>query len=82
MAEQRSEILNELEGGTANFTDEEFSRLEGFMERRGGARALTTAAPKEDAPARSTSMGMLIPSTIPELRSRENLGIFLKRFRG
>ena len=29
----------------------------------------------------STSIGMFMPSTIQELRGRENLGTFLKRFR-
>ena len=43
--------------------------------------AFATAAPTEDAPARFTSMGIFMPSTIPEVRGRENVGIFLKRFR-
>ena len=47
-----------------------------IMERRGRA-----AAPIEEAPARPTSMGMFMPSTFPELRGRENLEMFLKRFR-
>ena len=82
MAEQKSEsFLNELEGGTASFTDEEFTRIERYMERRGRAAAPATAAPIEDAPARPTSMGMFIPSTFPELRGRENLGMFLKMCR-
>ena len=51
------------------------------MERRGRATAPVTAAPREDAPAPSTSIGMFMPSTIPELRGRQNLGTFLKRFR-
>ena len=81
MAEQRSEFLNELKGGTANITNEAFARLKRFMERRGRATAFATPAPREDAPARSTGIGMFMPSTIQELRGRENLGIFLKRFR-
>ena len=80
MTEHRSEFLNQVEGGTANFMNEEFTRLERFMERKGRATVSTTAAPIEDAPARSTSMGMSMPSTTPELRDRENLGIFLKIF--
>ena len=43
--------------------------------------APATAAPREDAPAPSTNIGIFVPSTIPELRSRDNLGTFLKRFR-
>ena len=80
MEEQRSVFLNEIEGGTANFTDEEFARLERYMERRGHATVSATAAPIEDAPARSASLGIFMPSTISELRGRENPGIFLKRF--
>ena len=76
MAEQRSEFLNELEGGTSNFTDEQVTRLERYVERRGRATAPAIAAPIDDAPARSTSMVMFMPSTIPELRGRENLGTF------
>ena len=81
MAEQRSEFLNELEGGTANFTGENIARLERYMEGRGRATAPASAAPIEDAPPRSTSMGMFIPSTIPELRGRENLGTCLKNLK-
>ena len=81
MAKQRSEFLNELEGGTANFTDKEFARLERCMERRGRATASAAAAPREDVPSRSTIIIMLVPSTIPELRGPENLGTILERFR-
>ena len=35
----------------------------------------------ENAPAPSTSIGILMTSTVPELRGRESLGTFLKRFR-
>ena len=49
--------------------------------RRGRATASATAAPREDAPAQSTSTGMFMTSNIPELRGRDNLGTFLKRFR-
>ena len=63
-------------------TDEELVRFERIiMERRGRAAAPATVAPIEDAPARPISMGMLMPSTIPALRGREKMGIFLKRFR-
>ena len=81
MAEHKSEFLNELEGGRADFTDEEFARLKEYVERRDRATAPATAAPMENAPAPSTSIGMFMPSTVPELRGRENLGTFLKRFR-
>ena len=85
MAKQRSEtFLNGLEGGTtASFMDEEFTRLERCMERRGHAAAPTTAVPATavpigEAPARPTGMGMFMPSTMPELRGREDFGMFLK----
>ena len=79
MAEQRYESFqNGLEG----CTDEELERFECLiMERRGRAAAPETVAPIDEASARPTSMGMFIPSTMPELRGRENLGTFLKRFR-
>ena len=65
MGKQRYEkFQNELEG----CTDKELERFERiFMERRGRATASVTMAPIEDAPARSTSIGMFMPSTIPEL---------------
>ena len=82
VAEQRSEsFLNELEGWNIIFTDEEFARLKRRVKRRGSAAASATAVPIEEAPARPTSMGMFMPSTILELRDRRNLGMFLKRFR-
>ena len=68
--------MNELVGGTANFTDEKFARLERYMKRRG-----RTTAPMENAPAPSTSIDTFMQSTIAELRGRENLETFLKRFR-
>ena len=34
--------------------------------------ATAAATPVEDASARPTSMGMFMPSTIPELRGRKN----------
>ena len=81
MAGYRSKYLNELEGGTANVTDKESARLERYMEQRGRATVPSTAAPMKNVPAPSTSIGMIMPSTIPELRGRDNLGTFLKRFR-
>ena len=81
MAEYKSEFLNEIEGGRADFTDEEFATLKQFVERRDRATAPAAAAPMENAPAPSTSIGMFMPSTVRELRGRENLGTFLKRFR-
>ena len=81
MAEYRSDFLNKFEGGRADFTDEEFARLEWYMERRGRATAPATAAPMENAPAPSTSIGMFMPSTVLDLRGRDNLETLLKRFR-
>ena len=80
MAEYKSEFLNEIEG-SADFTDEEFATLKQFVERRDRAAVPAAAAPMENAPASSTSIGMFMPSTVPELRGRDNLGTFLKRFR-
>ena len=82
MAEQRSEsFFIEFEGGTARLTDEEFARLERFMERRGRTAAPATAAPIGTAPVQPTNTGMFMPSTLPELRGRNDLGAFLKRLR-
>ena len=81
MEQYKSEFLKEFEGGRADFTDEEFARIEQFVECTDRATAPVAAAPTENAPALSTSIGMFMPSTVPELRSRENLGTFLKRFR-
>ena len=79
MEKYKSEFLNELGRVRADFTDEEFARIKQFVERRD--RATAPAAPVENAPAPSTSIGMFMPSTVPELRGRKNLGNFLKRFR-
>ena len=81
MAEPKSEFLNDLEGGTASFTDEEFARLERYIERSGRAAASATVAPIEGVPSRPISMGMSMPSTIPELRGQTKLVLLLKRFR-
>ena len=78
MAEQRYESFH---NGLKGCTDEELERCERTkMERRGRVAVPAAVAPIEDAPARPTSMGMFLPSTIPELRGREKLEIFLKRF--
>ena len=81
MKEYKSEFLNEIAAGRADFTDEDFAAIKQFVERRNRATAPAAAAPMEYAPAPSTSIGMFMPSTVPELRGRENLGTFLKRFR-
>ena len=44
----------------------------------GGERRAT--APAETAPAPSAGIGMFMPSTAPELRSRQNMAMFLQRF--
>ena len=78
MAEQRYE---NLQNGLEGCTDEELERFERItIERKYRATAPATAAPREDAPAPSTCLGIFMPSTIPELRGRENLGTLLKRF--
>ena len=77
----KSEFLNEIAGGRAAFTEEEFAMLKQFVEQRDRATAPAAAAPMENAPASSTSIGMLKPSTVPELRGRENLRTLLQRFR-
>ena len=81
MEEYKSEFQNEMDGGRADFTDEEFARIKQFVERGDRATAPAAAAPMENAPAPSTSIAMFMPSTVPELRGRENLGTFLQRFR-
>ena len=81
MAEQRNKnFLNELEERTSSFTDKGFARFERIMERRGRTAAHVIPAPIGTAPAQPTNTGMIMPCIIPELRSRDNLGIFLKRF--
>ena len=50
------------------------------MERRGRVTAPAAAASMETAPTPSASIGMFMPSTVPELRGRENLATFLQRF--
>ena len=66
MAEPRYEMF---ENGLEGCTDEELKRSERIiMERRGRVTASATTAPMEDAPARSTSIDMFMPLTIPEFR--------------
>ena len=76
MEDPRSDSLNEL---VANFSEEEFARLKDHVERRARATAPATAVPMERAP--STRIAMFLPSTVPELRGRENLVTFMQRFR-
>ena len=79
MEKSRSKSLNEL---VANFSEAEFARLKEYVERRGRATVPSAAAPMENAPAPpSTSIGLFMPSTVPELRGRENLATFLPRLR-
>ena len=62
--------------------DEELETFERMIvERRGRVTVPATTASMENAPVPSTSIGMIMPSTIPEFRGRENLGTLLKRFR-
>ena len=80
--ECKSELLNEIAGGRADCTDEEFAAIKQFVERRYRATApATTVASMKNAPAPSTSIGTFMPSTIQELRGRDNLGTYLKCFR-
>ena len=61
MEQYKSEFLNELEGGRADFTDEEFARIKQFVECTDRATAPLAAAPTENAPALSTSIGSSCP---------------------
>ena len=61
MEQYKSEFLNELEGGRADFTDEEFARSKQFVECTDRATAPVAAAPTENAPALSTSIGISCP---------------------
>ena len=69
-----------LTGGLRQLkADEEFHlKLGEYMERRGRAAAPT--APMETAPAPPRSVGLFMPSTIPELRGRDILPTFLQCF--
>ena len=81
MEQSTREFLNELALENENFSEEEFcARLEEYMESRGHVTAPAAAAPMETAPAPSASIGMFMPSNVPELRGRENLATFLQRF--
>ena len=83
MEDYRSEFLNEIAGGKADFTNEELATLKQFVEQRdrATAAAAAAAAPMENAPAPSTSIDMFMPSTVPEFRDRDRLGTVLKHFR-
>ena len=74
MAEFRSDSLDEL---LANF---DFARVKEYVERRDPGTAPTDETPVETAPAPSARIGMFLPSSPSELRSRENLEMFLERF--
>ena len=76
MENPRSGSLNEL---VANFSGEEFARLKEQVERRDRETAPATAAPMERAS--STIIGIFLPSTVPELRGRDNVVTFMQRFR-
>ena len=78
MEELTRDFLNQP--GNEDLSGEEFHlKLGDYMERRGRAAAPT--APMETAPAPPRSIGMFMPSTVPELRGRDNLPTFLQRFR-
>ena len=78
MEEFTKEFLNQP--GNEDLSDEEFHlKLGEYMGRRGRAAAPT--APMETAAAPPRSIGMFMPSTVPELRGRDNLPTFLQRFR-
>ena len=81
MKESRNEFLDGIAGERANVSGEEFAALKQFVEQRDRATAPTAAALMENAPAPSTSIGMFMPSTVPEMRGRENLATFLQYFR-
>ena len=81
MGESRSEFLDDIVRGKANVTDEELAALKQFVEQRDRTTAPAPAAPMENAPSPPTSIDMLMPSTVPELRGRENIGTFLQRVR-
>ena len=81
MAEFKSEFFHELMGENENFSEEKFrTELREYLEQGERATAPAAAAPVETAPAPSASIGMFMPSTAPELRGRQNLAMFLKRF--
>ena len=81
MAEFISEFLYELVGENETFSEEEVrARLQEYLEQGDRATAPAAAALMESAPALSVSIGMFMPSTVPELRGRENLATFLQRF--
>ena len=78
MEEFTRKFLNQQ--GNEDLSAEEFHlKLGEYMERRGRAAAPT--APMETAAAPPRSIGMFMPSTVPELRGRDNLPTFLQRFR-
>ena len=67
-------------GENENFSEEEFrARLKEYLEQGDRATAPATTAHMERPP--STKIGIFLPSTVPELRGRENLATFMQRFR-
>ena len=78
MEEFTRDFLNQP--GNEDLSGEDFHlKLGEYMERRGRAAAPT--APMETASAPPRSICMFMPSTVPELRGRDNLPTFLQRFR-
>ena len=76
MAEFRRKFLHELMGENEIFSDEQFrTKLREYLEEGG-----RETAPVETAPAPSARISMLMPSSAPELRGRENLAMFLEWF--
>ena len=81
MAEFRSEFLYELVGGNENFSEEEFrASLKEYLEEGDRTTMPAATAPMESVPTPSMRIGMFMPSTVPELRDRENLATFIARF--
>ena len=82
MAEFRSGFLHELMGENENFSKKEFRTklIREHLEQGERATAPADAAPVETAPAPSANIGMFMLSTVPELRGRQNLAMFLQRF--
>ena len=74
-------FLTEPEQPTANFTGEDFAKFKRTIEKRGRAAASAIAAPIDATLAQPTNTCVFMRSTMPELRGRDQLRVFLKRFR-
>ena len=74
-------FLNEPEERTASLTDEEFARFEHIMQMRGRAAAPVIAASMGLEPTQPANTGMFMPSTMPEMRGHDSLGMAVKIFR-